>query len=172
VTAAGLPLTLSAAPAVGPTDLATLFAELGPAVSGYLGACGCGAVEDVLGEVFVRVAKALPRFEGSSAGLRSWVFTIAYRCMVDQHRWVRRQQRLLRRLPGPAAAPAPAEPLDPELVRALSSLTPEQRQVITLRFVADLSLQEVADITGKPVGSVKSLQRRGLDALKAALAPQ
>lgn len=53
------------------------------------------------------------------------------------------------------------------LVR-LEQLTPDQRDVVLLRLVADLSLNEVATVLGKSIGTVKSLQRRGLDALRLA----
>jgi RNA polymerase sigma-70 factor (ECF subfamily) len=66
-------------------------------------------------------------------------------------------------------APAPNEPLDAGLHDALLQLTPEQREVVTLRFVADLAIEEVARITGRPAGAVKSLQHRALRVLASAL---
>ena len=68
------------------------------------------------------------------------------------------------------AESAPAEdPFDPALAAALAGLTPEQREVVVLRFVADLSLETIAEMTNRPVGAVKSLQHRGLRNLAAAL---
>jgi RNA polymerase sigma-70 factor (ECF subfamily) len=66
-------------------------------------------------------------------------------------------------------APAPSERLDPELVDALWTLTPDQREVLVLRFVADLPLDDVARITHRRTGAVKALQHRALDALARAL---
>ena len=63
----------------------------------------------------------------------------------------------------------PNEPFDPGLHNALLQLTPDQREVVTLRFVADLAIEEVARITGRPVGAVKSLQHRALRTLASAL---
>jgi RNA polymerase sigma-70 factor (ECF subfamily) len=137
------------------------FRALGPAVRGYLRSAGAEDADDVLGEVFVGVARGIRRFEGDEDALRRWVFTIAYRCLVDERRSRSRRARLLHRSQ-PKDAPAPDEPFDPELVRALHCLTPEQREVVTLRFVADLSIDEVARITGRPSGAVKSLQHRAL----------
>jgi RNA polymerase sigma-70 factor (ECF subfamily) len=54
---------------------------------------------------------------------------------------------------------------------ALRQLTPDQQQVIALKFLEGLSNQEVADVTGKPVGAVKSLQHRALAALGRQLVP-
>ena len=51
----------------------------------------------------------------------------------------------------------------------MTQLTPDQREVVTLRFVADLAIEEVARITGRPVGAVKSLQHRALRALASAM---
>jgi RNA polymerase sigma-70 factor (ECF subfamily) len=65
--------------------------------------------------------------------------------------------------------PAPNEPFDAALHDALLQLTPDQREVVTLRFVADLAIEEVARITRRPTGAVKSLQHRALRVLAAAL---
>ena len=149
-----------------------VFLALAPAVHGYLRAAGVSDSENVLGEVFLRVARALPRFTGSDADLRRWVFTIAHNCVVDDRRRATRERAslaFLHRRDRRAAAPAPAEPLDPGLLAALQDLTAEQREVVTLRFVADLSLDEVARMTGRDVGAVKSLQHRALRTLSAAL---
>jgi RNA polymerase sigma-70 factor (ECF subfamily) len=56
-------------------------------------------------------------------------------------------------------------------VRQLATLTDDQRAVLLLRVVADLSLAETADVLGKPVGAVKALQHRALARLRAALGP-
>ena len=54
-------------------------------------------------------------------------------------------------------------------MRAISELTDEQREVIVLRFVADLPLRDVARITGRRTGAIKMAQARGLAALQLAL---
>jgi RNA polymerase sigma factor (sigma-70 family) len=147
-----------------------VFAALGPAVHGYLRAAGADDSEDVLSEVFVRVARGLGRFRGGDDDLRRWVFTIAHNCLIDEHRRRGRQRRFLRKLDtSEPMAPAPNEPLDPTLHDALLQLTPDQREVVTLRFVADLAIEEVARITGRPAGAVKSLQHRALRMLASAL---
>jgi len=60
-------------------------------------------------------------------------------------------------------------PSDPVLRAALLALTVEQREVVGLRFVADLSLEDVAAVTGRTVGAVKSLQGRALENLRKAV---
>lgn len=154
-----------------PGDLEALYAELSPPVLGYLRAQRVPDPEDVLGEVFVQVARDLGRFRGDPAARRRWVFTIAHHRMVDA--WRRRATR-----PEVVDAPVPDVPasdqgtdsFDPELVTALTRLTAEQREVLVLRFVADLPLRDVAHITGRRIGAVKALQNRGLAALERDLA--
>lgn len=151
-----------------------LYQWLAPAVHGYLRAQGLSDAADLTSDVFVAVLSGLGTFQGDERQFRSWVFTIAYRRAVDT--WRARR---------PEAAPpsASAEPLAPSAedealgrlgsarVQALlGTLTPEQRQVLALRVVADLSLEQVADLVGKPVGAVKALQHRALATLRRNLA--
>jgi len=155
-------------PSHEPASVEGLFRALGPAVHGYLRANCPTDSEDVLSEVFLRVARGLGRFRGDDAELRRWVFTIAHNCLMDEHRRRSRQ----RVAPGAmVVAPPPPDPIDPSLLKALRRLTPDQREVVTLRFVADLALDEVARVTGREVGAVKSLQHRALANLAALLQP-
>lgn len=148
---------------------AEAYRALAPAVLGYLRAQGVPDPDDVLGEVFLQVARDIHRFKGDDAALRRWVFTIAHNRGVDAHRRrARSRADLDGRVPERPAAPPP-EPIDPELVAALDTLSPDQREVVVLRFVADLSLEAVARITRRRVGAVKSLQHRGLENLGRAV---
>lgn len=144
------------------------YRALAPAVLAYLRAQRVGDPEDLLGEVFLQVARDIGRgrFEGDAAALRRWVFAIAHNRVLDaRRRSARRPVVVDGALPdvvGPAGVP---EPVDPALLTALESLTPDQREVILLRFVADLSLEDVAKLTKRAVGAVKALQHRGLENL-------
>jgi RNA polymerase sigma factor (sigma-70 family) len=151
-------------------DAGSLYRSLAPAVRGYLRAHRVDDPDDVLGEVFLHVARDLPRFQGGPDEARRWVFTIAHHRMVDAHRRRRRQPPRSDAEVPDGAAPV-VEPIDPELLRALDVLTPEQRRVVVLRFVADLSLEEVARVTGRRVGAVKAMQHRALARLARELAP-
>ncbi|MEO9139446.1 MAG: sigma factor-like helix-turn-helix DNA-binding protein [Jatrophihabitans sp.] len=56
-------------------------------------------------------------------------------------------------------------------MRAVLAVLPDdQREVLTLRVVADLSIEQIADVMGRSQGAVKQLQRRGMIALRKALA--
>jgi RNA polymerase sigma factor (sigma-70 family) len=147
---------------------------LAPAVLGYFRAQRFPDPEDLLGEVFVQVARDLHRFSGDEDGCRRWVFTIAHHRLIDaRRRAARRPQVTSYLVPDDVLpAPAPQDPLDPELLAALDRLTPEQREVIVLRFVGDLSLEAVARVTGRRVGAVKAMQHRALEQLARILAAE
>ena len=151
------------------TSAAEAYRTLAPAVLGYLRAQRAPEPEDILGEVFLQVARDLPKFRGDDDALRRWVFSIAYNRILDARRREGRRPRVAdREVPDKRAAAEP-EPLDPDLVAALAQLTPEQREVVVLRFVADLPLADVAKITHRRVGAVKAMQHRALETLQQRL---
>ena len=146
-------------------DAADVYRALAPAVLGYLRSQRAAEPEDLLGEVFLQVVRDLPRFRGDDDDLRRWVFTIAYHRLVDARRSSGRRPAFDDgAVPELRSAP-PADRLDPDLVRALCELTADQREVVALRFVADLSIDAVATLTGRSPGAVKALQHRALAAL-------
>jgi RNA polymerase sigma factor (sigma-70 family) len=148
-----------------PPHAGDVYRDLAPAVLGYLRSERVRDSEDLLGEVFLQVTRDLSQFRGDRDDLRRWVFTIArHRVVDDARRRARRPRELDRELPDTAAQP-PVDAIDPELVAALALLTDEQREVIVLRFVADLPLDVVARVTKRRVGAVKALQHRALATL-------
>lgn len=153
---------------------ANAYRTLAPAVLGYLRSQRVADPEDVLGEVFLHVARDVGRFRGDEAALRRWVFSIAHNRSMDAHRKAKRDRsRLEAEIAEERSAPAeaPTDLLDPGLIAALAKLSDEQREVVVLRFVADLSLEEVADITGRTTGAVKAMQHRAMDNLRKAVSP-
>src|SRR5690242_15973158 len=169
---APLPHELVGAARAGARDaIESLSTALAPAVIGYLRGSGVADPENVAGDVFVAMVKGLPTFAGDAQALRTWVFSIAYRRLIDDRR--RRRRRLEEPLgPNVLAFPAPDafEPVLTSLASgpvrdALARLTSDQRAAVLLRIVAGLSLEETAKAMGKAVPAVKMLQRRGLDAL-------
>jgi RNA polymerase sigma factor (sigma-70 family) len=177
------PEMLEAARAGDPAALETLYRDLAPSVLGYLRAQGAAESEDLASDAFVGVVRGLRRFRGDEKSFRSWVFSIAHRRLVDERRGLARRREypvdpagLATAAGGRAAGDAEAEALAEMGTRwareAVSRLSPDQRSVVLLRVMADLSVEEVARILGKTVGAVKSLQRRGVLALARQIDPE
>jgi RNA polymerase sigma-70 factor, ECF subfamily len=153
-----------------------LYHGLAPVVLGYLRANGAPDPEDVLSEVFFQVARDIATFEGEERGFRSWVFTIAHHRLIDARRHsARRPVELAAEPPEPgdraddAAEEALARIGMEEVQRVLEAISDEQRAVLLLRVVGDLSIEDVAKAVGKRPGAVKALQRRGLAAVRREL---
>ena len=153
-----------------------LYNSLAPMVLGYLRANGAPDPEDVLSEVFLQAARDIARFEGEEPGFRSWVFTIAHHRLIDARRHAaRRPVELSSEPPEPreraddAADEALAKIGADEVQRVLAELSDDQRAVLLLRVIGDLSIEDVAKALGKRPGAVKALQRRGLAAIKREL---
>ena len=156
-----------------------LYQGLAPVVFGYLRANGAPDPEDVLSEVFLQVARDIATFDGEERGFRSWVFTIAHHRLIDARRHsLRRPVELAAEPPEPvdraddAAEEALARIGIEEVHRVLEAISEEQRAVLLLRVVGDLSIEDVAKVVGKRPGAVKALQRRGLAAVKRELTRQ
>jgi RNA polymerase sigma-70 factor (ECF subfamily) len=154
-----------------------IYDGLAPVVLGYLRANGAPDPEDILSEVFLQVARDIPRFDGEEPGFRSWVFTIAHHRLIDARRHsARRPVELSAEPPEPreraddAADEALARLGVEDVRRVLETISDEQRAVLLLRVVGDLSIEDVAKAVGKRPGAVKALQRRGLAAVKRELA--
>jgi len=172
---AELALVLERARAGSDVAFEAIFHELAPAVAGYLRLNGVSEVDELTNEVFAQVHRGLSGFTGDWSGFRSWVFTIAHHRMVDDARRARRRPPVAMAEVSEEAATGDVESealdalSDERLHRLLSILSNDQRQVLLLRIVADLPLEEAADALGKTVGAVKSLQHRALASLRRAL---
>ena len=152
-----------------------LYRWLAPAVVGYLRVQEARNVEDLTSEVFLALVKAIGQFNGGGAALRSFVFVIAHLRLQDQQRqMVRHPEQAALDVAGAIVGGTLDEDafgwLDTERVRALCDrLAADQRDVILLRIVADLTVEQVADVVGKTKGAVKVLQRRGFEQLRRIL---
>jgi RNA polymerase sigma factor (sigma-70 family) len=171
----GLPFddVLAAAQAGAAWAFETLYRDLSPAVTGYLRLHGAAEPDDLASETFLGVFRGLSGFAGDEDALRSWVFTIAHRRLVDD--WRRRSRRPqltddagdLALLPGGDAEDDALTRVGTEDVhRMCAGLPDDQRSVLLLRVLADLTVEQIASVMGRSPGSVKALQRRGLRALR------
>lgn len=129
----------------------------------------CGSwpdAEEIAQSAFVKMYARWPkiRIETVDAYLR----TVLTRVFLDTKRRGRAREQVVAELPETIAPPdaGPAERL--ALRAALLTVPPGQRAVLVLRFVADLSIPQVAEILGCTAGTVKSQTARGLTALRAA----
>ena len=154
-----------------------IYDELAPSVLGYLRARGAAEPEDLTGEVFLQAVRDLPRFHGSGADLRAWIFTIAHHRFLDERRRAKRRpvdpapdEVLTDRLPRVDTESEAMRRLSEEhVVGILDRLVPAQREVLLLRIVAGLTIEEIAVALGKRPGAVKALQRRAIAALRREL---
>ena len=130
--------------------------------------------EDLTQEVFIRALEAIGSYKWRSSPFAAWLYRIAHNLAVDHYR---RQ---------PAA---PQLQLDEELIQdgssvdaevamrlsrqrlgpAMQQLTPDQQQVLSLRFGQQLTAREVSEIMDKSVGAVEALQHRALRTLHRIL---
>jgi RNA polymerase sigma-70 factor (ECF subfamily) len=167
---------LAAARRGDPAAWRTLVTDLSPALAGYLRLQGARDVDDLASDVLLGVLTGIDRFEGDLSALRRWVFTIAHHRLVDQRR---RAHRLEIHLSAVIDDSRPVDGADPAELQRLATdrvvdlcrrLVPDQRDVLLLRLVADMTIEQIAETLGKSPGAVKALQRRALAALQRMIA--
>ena len=156
---------------------AVLYGEIAGPVMGFFRSRGLADPEEAAGDVFFELARGLADFEGTEESFRTFVFAIAYRRLHVENRFSTRRSRtlladrVLDRLQADVdVIGVVSEPEIPrEVVRAFSMLTPEQRDVLSLRIVAGLSVDQVGEVLNRGVKKVKSLQRRGMARVRAQI---
>lgn len=131
---------------------------------------------ELTADVFQRLIQVVCRGKTFPDSAKAWLYQTAHNLIIDEYR--RREHRhhvpLHESLVSNQDDPVEAthQHIAAERIRALLKLlTPDQQQVITLKFLQGFSNQEIAEITGKPVGAIKALQHRGLSALHQMLLP-
>ncbi len=156
-----------------PAGLRRVYEVLAPAIEGYLKSRGSEDPEGLTQDVFVALLPQLRNLRGGTRGLRTLAFSIAHARLVDELRQRTRRrgdatfepERDLRSASS-AEDRALSQLAADEAVELIGCLSEDQRTVVTLRVIGQLSLEETADVIGKSVGAVKQLQRRGLLALR------
>ena len=147
--------------------LDTLFAAHWPAAyrAAYLIIRDAHAAEDIAQEGFVAAVRALDRFDRSRP-FGPWLRTIVARRAIDaaRARALRREVEATALEHLDAGEPSPLAP-DADLLAAIAALPEDQRIVVVLRHLLELTPAEIAALVGVPRGTVNSRLRRGLDTL-------
>lgn len=170
---------LEKAQAFDQKTLAAIYDDYYPSLYKYISrqVSDMETARDLTAETFQRFLQALDRGHGPDENLKAWLYRAAHNVVVDHYR----RQEHRRHLPLPEqlvdgdvdlARSAEISMTAERVHDALQHLTPDQRQVVTLKFLAGLSNKEVAAVMNKPIGAVKSLQHRGLAALQRQLIPK
>ena len=128
--------------------------------------------EDLTQDVFIKALHSISTFKFKGAPFSSWLFRIAHNQIIDH--WRKQKNKKTVSLEQAADVVSNGDPVQmtenkaniEELSEALQQLPPAQREVVTLRFVAGLSIAEVAETLGKREGTVKALQFNGTATLK------
>jgi RNA polymerase sigma-70 factor, ECF subfamily len=128
--------------------------------------------EDLTTQTFVKMLESIGRFRWQSVPFSAWLFRIAHNLAIDHFR-ARRRWQPEEEIPEPPSAEensaeeqALASIGHASLLELITRLSPEQREVLMLKFVFRFSNGEAAAILGKTEGAVKSLQHRALTALQ------
>ncbi len=131
--------------------------------------------EEVAALAFERAWQSLGQFKPNGAFV-GWLFTIVRRCLVDFYRRGQRSHQqtplsaeLASQQPSPELAMLALEQ-QRSLQQALAQLTPEQQELVQLRFFAQLPYATIAQIIGKREAAVKMAAYRALEQLKRRLA--
>jgi len=126
--------------------------------------------DDVCQEVMLKVLYGLKNFEGKSK-FKTWLYSITYNECITQYRKERRKRRLLDALsldPIEEASDEKAPKMEDKggLDRWLVHVNPIDREILVLRFVAELEFQEIADIMHMGLSATKMRYKRALDKLR------
>lgn len=131
-------------------------------------------VQDVVQDTFVRAFGALEAFRGESA-LRTWLFTIARRLVMDRRRAQRRDRMMVEVEEGDATTAYDAldgivaDESRQKMQDAIGRLTPTQREVFTLRVNDGLSYKEIAEVVGTTEGAARVHYHNALRTVKEGL---
>jgi RNA polymerase sigma factor (sigma-70 family) len=158
---------------------AWLYSEFSPRILAFFRAQRVSEPDELTNDVFAAAFRSLDRFDGDDAAFWSWLFTIARNKLVDEHRKSARRVTTVAADPTTGYDDRVGGDVETEAMDilgrkwvhdTLAQLVPDQRDVLVLRLVGDLTIDQIAEVLGKQSGAVKALQRRGLAALRKIVA--
>ena len=128
--------------------------------------------EDLTTQTFLKMLESIGRFRWQAAPFSAWLFRIAHNLSMDHFRAHRRWQPY-EEVPEPHGSEEPSAELEAmqsigrqSMLELIDKLSPEQQQVLTLKFVFNFANADVAKILDKTEGAIKSLQHRALASLQ------
>jgi len=134
--------------------------------------------EDLTTQTFLKMLESIGVFRWQSAPFSAWLFRIAHNLAMDHFR-ARRRWQPEEEVPEPAGSEEPSAELQAmqsigrqSMLELIQDLSPEQQQVLTLKFVFNFANADVATILEKTEGAIKSLQHRALASLQKQIAQQ
>jgi RNA polymerase sigma factor (sigma-70 family) len=158
--------------------LTVLYRSIYPWFVRYASAVAPQSAEDVAADAWLDVARSLGRFRGDETAFRSWTFTIVRRRTLDLQRSTARR-RTDPVDPSGLTDPRAIGDVEDEALSSLgaswaiglitSSLSRDQADVVLLRVLGDLGVDQVASILGKRPGTIRVLQHRALRRLAEAI---
>ena len=157
------------------TAFAALFTHFAPRIKGFLIKSGADATlaEECAQDVMTTLWHKAAQFDPTRASVATWIFTIARNRRIDLLRRQRRPEpEELTWGPEPEPDQADALALQQEskvLAEAMAALPPPQRDLIEKAYFGDMTQSEIAQITGLPLGTIKSRLRLALDRLRHAM---
>jgi RNA polymerase sigma-70 factor (ECF subfamily) len=132
--------------------------------------------EDLTTQTFLKMLESIGRFRWQSAPFSAWLFRIAHNLAMDHFR-ARKRVQPEEEVPEPIGSEEPSAELEAmqsigreSMLELIDKLSPEQQQVLTLKFVFNFQNADVAKILDKTEGAIKSLQHRALASLQKQLA--
>jgi RNA polymerase sigma factor (sigma-70 family) len=127
--------------------------------------------EDLLADAFERALRARRRFDRARGSEKTWLYAIALNVLRDHARRAAAEGRAYERAGEPGGAPdriAAVEQRD-ELARAMAALSAEEREAVALRFGAELTMPELAQLLGERLTTVEGRVYRALRKLRDEL---
>ncbi|MCJ7435997.1 MAG: sigma-70 family RNA polymerase sigma factor [Anaerolineales bacterium] len=165
-----LPLALN----LDSNALAQIYDLYSPAIYRYamrlLG--NTSLAEECVAETFSRLLQILHAGKGPREHLQAYLYRVAHNWITDQYRRELPAEELSEMMPAGIETPEELSVLhirQAHLREAIQQLTPDQQQVIALKYLEDFDNEEIARTTRKPIGAVKALQHRALASLQRLL---
>jgi RNA polymerase sigma-70 factor, ECF subfamily len=155
---------------------ARLWREFQPGLLRYLRIKAAPVAEDLAADIWVRVLRALPGFEGDEQGFRGWLYTTARNRLTDWYRSGERRIDVIEHaslIVLPSATNVEEEAAEnsatDRAIALIGELPPDQAEAVMLRIVAGMDVARVASIMGRTPGSIRVLCHRGLRRLEQRL---